>query len=215
MKQPIIHCITNHVAMDLTANSLLAIGARPLMSFALNEMEQIAQISDALLINIGTLDDVLIESALVAGRAMHALAKPVVLDPVGVQATDYRMQAARKIIDTCHPLVVKGNLAEMQALMPYYPMPDFVAVTTGEKDYIQYGSRDTYVSGGSPMQTQVTAMGCAAGAIIAAKLATNKDAFDACVEAMMLMKKAGQEAQTDKGLGSYRVNFVDCLSHHA
>ncbi|MCQ2342444.1 MAG: hydroxyethylthiazole kinase [Paludibacteraceae bacterium] len=210
--QPIIHCITNYVAMDLTANALLAIGVRPLMSAALPEMEQIARLADALLINIGTLDDTLIQSAIVAGRTMHALGKPVVLDPVGVQATDYRIQAARQIIAECHPTVVKGNQAEMAALMPHYPNADFIAVTTGERDCIRYHNRTEYISGGSVLQTQVTAMGCTAGAIIAAKLTEKSDAVEACTDAMTLMKRAGEQAEKAcKGTGTMQICFVDAL----
>jgi len=209
----IIHCITNYVAMDLTANALLAVGARPLMSSAQPEMEDLAQIADALLINIGTLDDALIESALVAGKAMRRLGKPVVFDPVGIQASFYRMKAAESIIETCQPCVIKGNAEEMKVL-PQVKYP-CVLVTTGAVDRITDGQREQCLTGGSPLMTQVTAMGCTAGALIAAFAAKEKDPFMATVHAMQLMKQAGQQAITDAGLGTYRQRFIDCLSCYA
>jgi len=199
--------------MDLTANALLAIGARPLMSAAQSEMDEIAQLADALLINIGTLDDHLIESARIAGQAMQRLGKPVVLDPVGIQATQYRMQAAQYLINACHPCIIKGNAQEM-AVLPQVDYP-CVRVITGEVDRITDGQREQWLTGGSPLMTQVTAMGCTAGALIAAFAAQEKDPYMAAVKAMQLMKRAGQEAITDVGLGTYRQRFIDCLSHYA
>ena len=52
---PLVHNITNYVAMDVTANALLAIGASPAMVHAEDEVEDFVAISHALVINIGTL----------------------------------------------------------------------------------------------------------------------------------------------------------------
>ena len=210
---PVVHCITNYVAMDLTANALLAMGARPIMSAAIAEMNELAQVSDALLINIGTLDDRWIEAALIAGRAMHRLGKPIVLDPVGVQVSHYRLQAALTIINTCHPTVVKGNQSEMDVLLRQITQPTFVAVTTGKKDTIIAANRQEQLEGGSELMTQVTAMGCTAGAMIAAMAAIEPDPFLASCYAMRLMKEAGANAQTTVGLGTFRQRFIDYLSH--
>ncbi len=213
---PVVHCITNYVAMDLTANALLAIGARPLMSAAIPEMQGIAHRADALLLNIGTLDDSLLQAALIAGQTMYEMGKPVVLDPVGIQISSYRMQSAMQIIKTCHPCVIKGNTHEMQVLpSSVSPSPTQVLVTTGATDYITDGARQEQLSGGSPLMTQVTAMGCTAGTMIAAFATIETDPFTAAVQAMQLMKQAGQEAITDKGLGTYRQQFIDCLSRYA
>ena len=44
---PLVHCITNYVAMDVTANALLAIGASPAMVHANEEVEDFVSISSA------------------------------------------------------------------------------------------------------------------------------------------------------------------------
>jgi len=216
INHPIVHCITNQVAMDLTANALLAVGARPLMSSALQEMQDIAHVADALLINIGTLDDALIQAALLAGRTMHTLGKPVVFDPVGVQVSAYRMEAALRIIHACHPDVIKGNAAEMAALAEHLPSwPQTVRVTTGAQDYITDGQRETTLTGGSELMTRVTAMGCTLGALIAAFAAHQSDYFVASCQAAQYMKNAGAQAATTHGLGTFRQQFIDYLSHYA
>ena len=45
-QQPLIHNITNYVAMNFVANSLLAIGASPIMARAEEEVEEINDAKD-------------------------------------------------------------------------------------------------------------------------------------------------------------------------
>ncbi|MCB1767330.1 MAG: hydroxyethylthiazole kinase, partial [Candidatus Competibacteraceae bacterium] len=54
-QSPLVHNITNFVAMNNTANALLAIGASPAMVHSMDEVEDFVAISQALVINIGTL----------------------------------------------------------------------------------------------------------------------------------------------------------------
>ncbi|GAA7269474.1 hypothetical protein BD0091_12060 [Helicobacter pylori] len=51
-KRPLVHNITNYVAAQFVANGLLALGASPLMSDAIDEMPDLAKISDALAIKL-------------------------------------------------------------------------------------------------------------------------------------------------------------------
>ena len=55
--RPHVHCITNTVAQNFTANVLLAAGGVPSMTIAAEEISDFVKMSDALLINLGTLDD--------------------------------------------------------------------------------------------------------------------------------------------------------------
>ena len=52
---PLVHCITNYVAMNISANVLLAAGGSPAMIHAPEETADFARIASALTINIGTL----------------------------------------------------------------------------------------------------------------------------------------------------------------
>src|SRR6185436_6743168 len=55
-RRPRVHCITNAVAQNFTANILLAAGAVPSMTIAQKEVRAFAARADALLINLGTFD---------------------------------------------------------------------------------------------------------------------------------------------------------------
>src|ERR1700757_199096 len=53
---PRVHCITNAVAQNFTANILLAAGARPSMTISPEEIGSFVASADALLVNLGTFD---------------------------------------------------------------------------------------------------------------------------------------------------------------
>ena len=55
LQRPLIHCITNDVVQNFTANVLLAIGASPAMVVAEQEVEDFVAVASSLLINIGYL----------------------------------------------------------------------------------------------------------------------------------------------------------------
>ena len=69
---PLVHCITNYVAMNIMANVLLAAGASPAMVHAREEVAEFAGLAQALAINFGTLDPAWAEAMEVAARTMDA-----------------------------------------------------------------------------------------------------------------------------------------------
>ena len=56
-RRPLVHQITNYVVMNETANATLALGALPVMAHAVEEVEEMASIASALVLNIGTLSE--------------------------------------------------------------------------------------------------------------------------------------------------------------
>ena len=89
-RSPLVHSITNLVAINFNANTLLAAGASPVMAHAHEEVADMVGIAQALVLNIGTLDPYWIESMRLALVAASKRGIPVVLDPVGAGATPYR-----------------------------------------------------------------------------------------------------------------------------
>src|SRR5436305_9645820 len=108
-QKPLVHQITNYVVMNETANATLALGALPVMAHAGEEVEEMARIASALVLNIGTLSEHWVESMLLAGGTATARGIPVVLDPVGAGATRYRTETARRILDLVDVTVLRGN----------------------------------------------------------------------------------------------------------
>ena len=112
-KKPLVHNITNYVVMNFTANTLLAMGASPVMAHAVDEVEEMVALAGALVINIGTLSQQWLESMLKAGIKANELEVPVVLDPVGSGATSFRTQAFRTLVRELKLSVVRGNPSEI------------------------------------------------------------------------------------------------------
>lgn len=113
---PLVQCITNDVAMDITANVLLAAGASPAMVSSTDEAEHFAShAASALLVNLGTLRSDAVAAQRLAMQAATLAGKPVVLDPVACGATPYRTSACVRALEL-RPTVVRGNAGEVLAL---------------------------------------------------------------------------------------------------
>src|SRR5216110_784973 len=115
-RKPLVHQITKYVVMNETANATLALGALPVMAHAREEVEEMASLASALVLNIGTLSQPWVEAMLAAGRAANEAGAPVVLDPVGAGATSYRTETAQRILTELDVAVVRGNAAEIATL---------------------------------------------------------------------------------------------------
>src|SRR5699024_8879211 len=89
-KGPLVHCLTNTVVQNFTANGLLSFGASPIMATNPVEAKEIASLADAVLINIGTLQSIEVEAMKIAGKIANQKDLPVVFDPVGVKASSLR-----------------------------------------------------------------------------------------------------------------------------
>lgn len=113
---PLVASITNDVAMNFTANALLAIGASPVMFHAADEAAAVASAASSLVLNIGTLDNAQLDAMSLAARVMNRRRCPVVFDPVGAGFTPYRDRACRRILTDNHIDIIKGNASEILAL---------------------------------------------------------------------------------------------------
>ncbi|HYA05126.1 MAG TPA: hydroxyethylthiazole kinase, partial [Xanthobacteraceae bacterium] len=197
-RRPSVHCITNSVAQQYTANMLLAAGAVPSMTIAPGEIGAFVAGADALLVNLGTFDGErksAVEAALAA-----AAGKPWLLDPVFVERSAARAAFARQLVDR-RPTAVRLNQAEFAALASEgVPAEHFakthgsVVALTGEVDLVVDGERRATIANGDPLMGLVTAMGCAGSALVCAALAVEADAWLAAVAAVAALGVAGEVA---------------------
>ena len=117
--KPLILCLTNTVVQNFTANCLLAIGCSPIMPNDIREIEELIEISNALLVNIGTLG---LEQELLYEKAIFFAMKkniPIVLDPVASGASIIRTNLAKKLISISSgydKFIIKGNASEIISL---------------------------------------------------------------------------------------------------
>ncbi len=207
-ERPRVHCLTNFVAMQLTANLLLAAGAVPSMTMDAHEMPAFVETSRALLVNLGMLDPWREAAIPVAIEAAAELGRPWVLDPVKVDRAPARRAFARSLLER-GPAVLRCNQAEAAMLEPG---PRIVTAVTGAADRISGGGQRIALGGGTELMDRVTAMGCAASGLVAACLAVEPDPFLATVSGLMVMKVAGQmAAERAGGPGSFVPLFLDAV----
>ncbi|MCI8482989.1 MAG: hypothetical protein HFH41_01455 [Lachnospiraceae bacterium] len=112
----LIHMIPNTVSASLCAHGLAALGARPLMAVAPEEMAEILEQADACVINLGQLNQEKLSAANLALQWGKDLQKPIVLDPVGCGASTFRMQAAEKLLKLSWRGIIKGNQSELYSI---------------------------------------------------------------------------------------------------
>ena len=235
-RKPLVHQITNYVVMNETANATLALGALPVMAHAREEVEEMAGIAGALVINIGTLSPPWVEAMLAAGRAANERGVPVVLDPVGAGATRYRTETAKRILDELDITVLRGNAGEVATLVGVAaemrgvesigasgePVDlaraaarglGVVASVTGPIDHVSDGEHVVAIANGDPLLASITGTGCMSSAITGCFLAVADSPLDGAVEALVAFGVAGEDAARDaKGPGSFHVNLYDALA---
>ena len=233
---PLIHQITNYVVMNETANITLAIGASPVMAHALAEVEEMAGYAGALVLNIGTLSPEWVDAMVLAGRAANRHGAPVVLDPVGAGATRMRTDACRRILTEVAVDIVRGNAAEVSALIGEAAEirgvnsvsagdPGALAgaaaralgctvAVTGAVDHIAGPGGSAAVSNGVAMLGRVTGTGCMSTALCGCFAAVNRnDPLRAATEALAAFGVAAEHAAVGaRGPGSFHVNLYDCVA---
>lgn len=238
---PLVHAITNYVAMDVTANVLLAAGAAPAMIHAREEAAEFAAIASALSVNIGTLSADWLAAMLEAAAAARAAGKPWVLDPVAVGATGFRREAGARLL-ALKPTVIRGNASEILALagrsaagrgvdsgdetaaaeaaaIALARTTGGVVAATGATDFVTDGRRRAWIDNGAPIMTRVTALGCALSAVVAAFAAVRADGrdddpFAATIAALSVYGVAGEQAAEgcETAPATFRTRFIDMLA---
>lgn len=216
-KAPRVHCITNAVAQHFTANVLLALGAIPSMTIAPEEVATFAAGADALLVNLGTLDDTRRAAIPKAIEAAKAAGKPFVLDPVFVNRSPVRCSYAQELLASS-PIVLRANRDELAALFPGQDPLDALAgpsatlAVTGAEDLISGPGGTIRLANGHPLLARVTATGCAGGAVIAAFLAVSDDPVQAAASALTVFNIAGEAAAARaRGPGTLVPELLDAL----
>jgi len=232
---PLVHNITNYVAMNNSANALLAIGASPVMAHAIEEVEEMTGLASAVVINIGTLSEHWIAAMERTAAAARKKNIPLVLDPVGAGATVFRTETALRLLSLGHPAIVRGNASEILALArrpgstkgvdsshqaedardaaaQLSDQYDCVVSVSGAVDLIVDRDSAVRVANGHPMMSRVTALGCTASALTGAFAAVNRSPLHAAVHAMAVTGIAGEMAAARaEGPGSLQVRFLDAL----
>lgn len=235
-QKPLIHCITNPISINACANTILSIGAKPIMAEHPKEVCKITDTSDALMLNIGNITDARMESMPISLKQAKEKDIPILLDVVGIACSEFRRKYTSDLINISMPSVIKGNYSEIMALYDekYFSsgvdtemsldVDDItekavniagkhqtVILATGKTDIITDGKRIVYVKNGTLELTTVTGTGCMLGALCTAFM-TSSNPMDGAISACGYFGICGELAKPNNGNGSFMVNLMDRLS---
>ena len=235
MNKKLIHAITNAVTMRDMANAILAVGGSPMMADSPLEIEEITELVDATVINLGMLNASKEESI---RMILHATRSSIVLDPVGVTISSYRKKFAIECLKTGKISVLKGNRSEILALagvdcasigvdsletqphdlVIYTELAakyQVIVVVTDKEDIITDGINVAIVDNGSKMLKRITGAGCMLGGIIGVMIAQNTNAFESVLCAVLMFDIASENAHSSVNgetlYGSFSLALFDAL----
>lgn len=219
-KKPLIHCITNYVTVNDVANSLIAIGASPVMADEPSESGEITAISNGLLINLGTLNLNTIKAMQNSIKMANSLNLPVVLDPVGVGASTLRNETAINFLKEYKFSIIKGNISEIKFLngeksiakgvdaglkdlnddilnrvnlaKELSKKTDAAIVITGKIDIVVFENEVYLLKNGSSLMGKFSGSGCILGGICTAFLASNTNPLKSAIMGVLTECVAGE-----------------------
>lgn len=219
---PLVHHITNYVTVNDCANITLCIGASPVMADSIKEVYDMVNISSSLVINIGTLNERVIESMILAGKEANKKGIPVVLDPVGFSATPYRKEVVKNLLDEVHFDVIKGNSSEVlgivglsdsmkgvdsidleesefvknvaKPLVDYSVKENTVLAITGKVDIIINKDKIIKIYNGHSQLKKITGTGCMTASLIGSYLGAGNSKEISAAAGILTMGISGEEA---------------------
>lgn len=236
-KKPLIHHISNNVTVNDCANISLNWGALPVMAPSKEESAEMVESASALVLNLGTISKSQLESMLKAGRKANELSIPVILDPVGVGATEFRTEAAQQILSELKVELIKGNkgeisflagkAAEVRGVESIGEYEDIeksaaqlaeklrsVVVVSSKQDLITDGSRSAEINRGHYLMGEVVGTGCmlasTLGVFSAAAADSDLSLFEAAKIAAYYYSLAGEKAaEKVKTPAKFKREFMD------
>eukprot|EP00029_Vermamoeba_vermiformis_P003711 TRINITY_DN1424_c0_g1_i1.p1 TRINITY_DN1424_c0_g1~~TRINITY_DN1424_c0_g1_i1.p1 ORF type:complete len:390 (-),score=75.28 TRINITY_DN1424_c0_g1_i1:14-1183(-) len=232
VKNPLVVHITNTVTINDVANVTLLCGASPVMA---QENTEMVELANALVLNMGTLDNHQIDTMISCGRVANKRGIPVVFDPVGAGATPYRTAAAKRILDSIHIDILRGNASEIAALanlpaatrgvdsgvvqnkkeaLKVLASKDRIVIMTGKHDLLSNGSVIYEVHNNSAWLQTVTGTGCMLTAVLGAFSTIDQySRLDVSAAALAYFASAAEKAEACKPTGpaSFKQLFFDSL----
>lgn len=241
-KHPVIHHITNYVTAEACADAAICAGASPVMADEPEEVEVITAGSDALVLNLGTIN---YNKMIAMERSAMAAKKkgiPVVLDPVGVMSSALRLNFALKLLKGGYINIVRGNYDECRALADEKAAGhgvdgvlqadegekleaakavaakfNCIAAVTGQVDYVSNGKQVLVLNGGNEMLKKITGAGCITTTLCACCAAVTKDYMTAAALGVVIMGQAAELAagfmEKKDGPGMFKTRLFDGIYH--
>ncbi len=235
-KKPVVHCITNPISINLCANGILAIGAMPIMAEHSLEVQEITHNADALVLNLGNITDVRMQSIELSAKTAENNNIPFVIDAVGIACSELRRNFIKELLKENRPTAIKGNYSEIYALyedcysssgvdadntldiemiseisVKLAQCYGTMILASGKTDVITDGNTIVYIRNGTTQMAQLTGTGCLLGVLCGCFLSV-ENSINSLITACAILGICGELSKTEKGNGSFLFNLLDNLS---
>lgn len=222
-KPPLVHCIINDITLETVANTILYLGGKPIMSSDTREFSSLFESTDALLLNMGRLNESHEQSLRQASSLTDMTKKPTVVDLVGYGITNERTKLGIAMAHN-HPTVIKGNTSEIRRFVGLPSLAkgidgtssdqhdqalkdlifslkqittdyaDTVFLATGKKDVIVQNDKHLILNNGVDELNKFVGTGDMVGAMITTLLGVGKDPWVASQFAISYLNIAAEKA---------------------
>ncbi|MDO5862017.1 MAG: hydroxyethylthiazole kinase [Thermoplasmata archaeon] len=230
---PLVHHITNYVTVNDCANVCICAGGSPVMTDAIEDIDDMVSIASATVLNIGTLNERTVDSMVAAADCAAAVGIPMILDPVGAGATAYRTSVAEALMDL-GPSVIKGNAGEIgvlsglggdvkgvdshgsqdaaEAARSLAERMGCIVVATGEVDYVSDGQVTLRLSNGCGLLGKVSGTGCMLSSVVGCYAGACGASVESMAAAISAFNVAAEIASGNcRGPGTFKPALLDAL----
>ncbi|CAF3518704.1 unnamed protein product [Rotaria sp. Silwood1] len=239
-KRPLIYQIVNHAVMNQTGNATIHIGAKSLMAHAVEEVEDMVSLADAIAIDSNSLSGPWVQGIHIAGQGANEKEIPIVFDPVLLGATTYRTETILKLLDSLDITILKGNSSEIRhiynatvhvhgtdtatsVLDPGQMVRQLaqkrngktIVALSGQKNYVSDAHQIVIIKNSCDRLNQLTGMECIVSALMACFAGVTKDYLVAAVGGFAVMGVCAEQATfhaSVHGTASFQVALFDRLS---
>lgn len=235
MSAPVVHCISNLVALDFLCNVLLSLGVRPAVIHSSEEIGDFSKIAKCLMISTGTLSArgalAMVEAASIAQEKII----PWVLEAQGAGETQFRDKTIFELL-AFKPDVVRAGVRDVMLMAAHFGFEakvienarttedqveaarylskqvNCVVAMTGATDIITNHASTLRIMNGHPLMAKVAGMGTGLSATIAAFLAIEDDPLMAAAIAVGFYDIVGELAgNAVEGPAAFRQAFIDSI----
>ena len=235
-KKPLIHMITNDVTRESCVNMVLAAGGSAICAEAVEEVEEITAIADGLLLNIGMPNPQKAEAMKLALTCVKKRGIPVLLDPVGVGASEFRKALVADLFEIGGITCIRGNRSEIATLC-HVVVPSrgvetsdvevsmeqirrlseetgAMIMASGEQDLLVWKTNGISKVGGGEVFCHLTGSGCMQSALLTAAIAAAEHPGEGLQQGVAMFDEAGRiAAERMRGMGSFAVELLDAMSN--
>lgn len=234
-QNPVVLTIANTVTPAKVADGLSAIGTSPIMSIAPQEASEMVALANAITINLGTINKEQVNEITTVLKE-NQNQKPVVLDPVAIGASQYRLTVAKGLLQSYQFTVIRGNAGEIAALANVNwsshgidggsgqanlheiaknvaQAYNCIVVLTGKTDIVTDGNNEFINHLSTNYFTTNIGSGDMLSSIIAAYLSVSDTPYLAACTATKFFTAAGVKAAREvTGFGQWQVKLMDELA---